>query len=254
MSTNKEEMPGYFTSWLDKRLSQTKLSYNQRHKILAIADITTNILMVVILVFLLRTFIMSPFQVYGISMCNTLNFNNNHCTDSYGDYIIINKSSYLRLPGWTVGNPVRGDVIVFRPPQNNHEFYIKRVIGLPGETIKLIDGYVYIFNEKTPQGVKLEEPYLSSDNLGSTFATGGISEFKVPADQYFVLGDNRRRSSDSRLCFKESPGSPGCGEKGITPFLNLGLIEGKAALVLWPQPRIIQTSEYPQLADQTAIQ
>lgn len=245
-------MPGYFTSWLEKKLSESKLNAHQRHRILVTVDITLNILMVVALVLLLRTFIMSPFQVYGISMCNTLNFTNGHCQDSYGDYIIINKSSYLHLPGWTVGNPQRGDVIVFRPPQNNHEFYIKRVIGLPGETVKLIDGYVYVFNQEHPEGIKLSEPYLSAENQGSTFATGGISEFKVPEGQYLVFGDNRKRSSDSRLCFKESPGSPGCGEKGITPFLSLSSIEGKAALVLWPQPRLIYTSEYPELADQTA--
>jgi signal peptidase I len=112
---------------------------------------------------------MSPFQVYGISMCSTLNFHDDQCNDGFGDYIIINKSSYLSLFGWEAGAPQRGDIIVFHPPQNNTEFYIKRVIGLPGETIKLIDGYVYLFNDENPQGIRLEEPYLNSENLGTYF-------------------------------------------------------------------------------------
>ncbi len=246
MAKDKDQNPGYLINYLEKKLQGSRLNYGQQKKLLLAADISLNVIIVVVLVVLMRTFIMTPFQVYGISMCNTLNYINDKCQDGYGDYIIINKSSYLRLPGWTVGTPQRGDIIVFRPPHNNHEFYIKRVIGLPGETVKLIDGYVYIFSDKYPQGIKLDEPYLSDDNNGSTFATGGINEFTVPADQYFVLGDNRKRSSDSRLCFKESSASPNCGEKGASSFLTMDNIEGKAALVLWPRPEIIYSHEYPQ--------
>ena len=250
MDTKKDQTKGLILQSLERKLQQTKLNSDQQNKILIGVDITWNILTVVVLVLLLRTFIMSPFQVYGISMCNTLNFTNGKCIDSYGDYIIINKSSYLNLGGLSLGKPQRGDVIVFRPPQNHQEFFIKRVIGLPGETIELIDGYVYLFNKSYPKGIKLNETYLSAENLGNTLATGGITKFNIPEGQYFVLGDNRRKSSDSRLCFKESPGSAGCGEKGITPFLDSNLIEGKAALVLWPQPRVIQTHSYAELAVQ----
>ena len=245
----KEQNPGLIVSWLERKLSRSSLPGGQQRKILFAADLTLNVLVVVILVILIRTFIMSPFQVYGISMCDTLNFINNKCQDGYGDYIIINKSSYLSLPGWTAGTPQRGDVIVFRPPHNNNEFYIKRVIGLPGEQLKLIDGFVYIFNEQNPEGVKLDEPYLSAQNHGNTFATGGISEFDIPEGKYLVLGDNRQRSSDSRLCFKESEASPSCGENGATPYLSPGEIEGKAALVLWPTPMIINTASYPEFVD-----
>lgn len=246
MATNKDQKAGFLISFLEKKLQDSKLNPEQQRRILVFADIILNVIVVVALVALLRTFIMSPFQVYGISMCNTLNFINEKCVDSYGDYIIINKASYLRLPGWTVGTPQRGDIIVFRPPQNDHEYFIKRVIGLPGETIKLIDGFVYVFNDAHPEGTKLDESYLSAENLGSTFATGGIDQFKVPAGEYFVLGDNRKRSSDSRLCFKESTGSPGCGENGITPYLKPEVIEGKAAVVLWPQPRLLAGHSYPE--------
>ncbi len=230
--------------YLEAKLAHTRLSPDMQRKALIAADIILNLVVVVALVLFMRTFIMSPFQVYGISMCNTLNYFDGKCQDTYGDYIIINKSTYLRLPGWTVGTPQRGDIIVFRPPQNQQEFFIKRVIGLPGETVKLIDGYVYITNSAHPDGIKLDEPYLSKENQGSTFATGGIDQFTVPANHYFVLGDNRPRSSDSRLCFKESAGSPGCGEKGVTPYLTVDEIEGKAALALWPNPRVLMTADY----------
>lgn len=244
---NNKEQDNKLMQFLEKKLSCTTLSPDFQKTILIAADILINLVIVVFLVLFIRTFLISPFQVYGISMCNTLNYYDGKCQDTYGDYIIINKSSYLHLPWWTLGNPVRGDIVVFHPPQDNSQFYIKRIIGLPGETVKLVDGYVYIFNQQNPAGVKLDEPYLTADNLGGTYATGGISEFKVPEGKYFVLGDNRKHSSDSRICFKESPGSPGCGEKDTSSFLALDHIEGKAALALWPNPRILQTYQYKAL-------
>jgi signal peptidase I len=247
MRKKAEENPGRIILWLEAKLRRTNLTGRQQQKILFTTDLVLNVIVVVILVVLMRTYIMTPFQVFGISMCNTLNYTNDKCQDGYGDYIIINKSSYLELPGWTVGKPARGDVVVFKPPHNNHEYYIKRVIGLPGDEIKLIDGYVHLYNEQFPDGVKLDEGYLSGDNVGGTFATGGITEFEVPQDKYLVFGDNRKRSSDSRLCFKESANSPSCGENGATPYLDVSLIEGKAGVVLWPLPRIIDTWHYSEL-------
>ncbi|MGL5830673.1 MAG: signal peptidase I [Candidatus Altimarinota bacterium] len=247
MGNNQNENKGKILNAIEGKLDNSNLNRDQKKHLLATADLVLNLIIVVFFVFIVRTFLMSPFQVYGISMCNTLNYQDGKCHDAFGDYIIINKSSYLNVLGWKAGTPQRGDIVVFRPPQNNNEFYIKRVIGLPGDTIKLIDGNVYLFNNENPQGIKLDEPYLNEENLGHTFATGGISEFTVPENQYFVLGDNRERSSDSRLCFKESPGSPGCETNGITPFLPAANIEGKAALVLWPQPRIITTHQYQEL-------
>lgn len=244
MSNTEEQKKSKTLKFLEKKLALTKLRPDTQRKVLIVADIVINLVVVVALVLFMRTFIMSPFQVYGISMCNTLNYFDGKCQDTYGDYIIINKSAYLRLPGWTVGAPQRGDIIVFRPPQNQKEFYIKRVIGLPGESVKLIDGYVYIYNSAHPDGLKLDEPYLSKENQGSTFATGGIDQFKIPENHYFVLGDNRPRSSDSRLCFKESSGSASCGQKGVNPYLTMDDIEGKAALALWPNPRVLITPSY----------
>lgn len=247
MRKNSDEKVSKIILWLEKKLQKTNISYKAQQKILFISDLGLNIVVVVILVVLMRTYIMTPFQVFGISMCNTLNYIDGKCHDGYGDYIIINKSSYLSLPGLTIGEPQRGDVVVFRPPHNDHEFYIKRIIGLPGEKVKLIDGFVHVFNEDYPNGVKLDEGYLSGENIGGTFATGGISEFNVPEGNYLVFGDNRKRSSDSRMCFKESASSPSCGEKEASPYLPLSFIEGKAAVVLWPTPGIINTWLYPEL-------
>ncbi len=247
MATSKDQSKGKLILALEKKLQNSKLTPNTQKKIVVISDILYNIILVVVIVALIRTFIMSPFQVYGISMCNTLNYINDQCVDSYGDYIIINKFIYQHIPGIYNGDPQRGDIIVFRPPQNQQEYFIKRVIGLPGDTIKLVDGYVYLFNKEFPDGKKLEEDYLSAENFGNTFATGGIDQFTVPEGEYFVLGDNRKRSSDSRMCFKESSGSPNCGEKGATPYLTPQEIEGKASVVLWPHPRLITGHQYLEL-------
>ncbi len=238
---------GRIFRFIEKKVNASKLTDKQKRSFLFTADVLLNLIVIVFLVFVIRTYIISPFQVFGVSMCNTLNYSNGRCVDTYGDYIIINKSSYLRIFGFEAGNPKRGDVIVFKPPQNNGQFYIKRVIGVPGDTVKLVDGYVEISNAENPDGIQLDEPYLSSENLGSTFATGDLDEFVVPEGKYFVLGDNRQQSSDSRICFKDSPGAPGCENPDITPFIGLENIEGKAALVLWPSPRVVITHDYQNI-------
>jgi signal peptidase I len=216
-------------------------AFFNKHKntILFGIDILLNLVIIAALVFLIRTFLISPFQVYGPSMCDTMNYINGKCEHGYGEYIIVNKFGYQNFLGWQVGLPKRGDIVVFHPPLNKDEFFIKRVIGLPGETIQLKGGYVYVFNDEHPEGVKLDEPYLNSTNNGSThpFAEN-MSIFEVPDDEYFVMGDNRTASSDARSCFKESITSGGCSQAGNTPYLKLSNIEGKAWLVLWPLSKI----------------
>jgi signal peptidase I len=234
---------------LTDHLNNTNLSDKQKKGFIATADIALNLVVIVVLVVLIRSFLISPFQVYGSSMCDTLNFINGKCETAYGEFIIVNKSSYLHLMGFEAGKPQRGDIIVFHPPQNKDQFYIKRVIGLPGETVKLEDGDIYIYNEKNPLGVKLNEPYLNSINQGNTnpMDQANTTTFVVPEGEYFVLGDNRKGSSDSRVCFQESYAGPRCGDPGITHYLDIEHMEGKAALVLWPQPRVIETAQYPEL-------
>jgi signal peptidase I len=204
-------------------------------------DLILNLIIIIILVQIIHGYIISPFQVFGSSMCNTLNFIDNECKNGYGEYIIVNKAIYQNFFGWQVGTPQRGDIIVFHPPQNPKEFYIKRVIGLPGETVKLKDGFVYIYNKEQPDGFKLDEPYLNETNQGNTFPSrmhANNDTFEVPEGQYFVLGDNRTGSTDSRMCFAERALSGECNAPGATPFLKPEIIQGKAWLVLWPLEKI----------------
>lgn len=81
-------------------------------------DILLNLIIIASMVFLIRTFLISPFQVYGPSMCDTMNNIDNVCQHGYGEYIIVNKFGYQSFPGWQVGLPKRGDIVVFHPPIN----------------------------------------------------------------------------------------------------------------------------------------
>jgi len=128
----------------------------------------------------IRFFIAAPYVVSGASM--EPNFEDWH-------YLIVDRVSY------DFKAPARGDVVVFDLPQNESRALIKRVIGLPGETVVLSGQSVTIINTEHPQGFTLAEPYLDPANLT------GVNEMRVTlaADRYFVLGDNRRVSADSRI-------------------------------------------------------
>ena len=127
----------------------------------------------------IRFFIAAPYVVSGQSM--EPNFHD-------WQYLIVDRISY------DLGEPSRGDIIVFDLPQNENKALIKRIIGLPGETVVLSGQTVTIINEEHPQGFTLEEPYLDSANL----AGGNELTMKLSKDEFFVLGDNRRVSADSR--------------------------------------------------------
>ena len=202
-------------------------------------DILLNIVIIVSLVFIIRTYIISPFQVYGPSMCDTLNSFNGQCQRTYGEYQIVNKFGYQNFFGWQVGLPSRGDIIVFHPPMNESEFFIKRIIGLPGETVKLKDGKIFIINKEHPEGFELPENYLNNTNRDNTHPYDRTrTDFEVPENSYFVLGDNRVASSDARSCFQETAGNEPCSGPGKSPFLSLDHIEGKAWVILWPLSKI----------------
>ncbi len=104
-----------------------------------------------------------------------------------GEYILTNKYEYR------FADPKRGDVIVFKSPQNPDVDYIKRIIGLPGETIKLVSNHYFI------NGTQLDEPYLSPTlyTYNGSYLKEGV-EIVIPPNHFFVSGDNRPRSSDSR--------------------------------------------------------
>ena len=122
-------------------------------------------------------FVMSPQEISGSSM--EPNFHN-------GEYILTNKIIYK------IADPERGDIVIFKSPKNKEIDYIKRIIGLPGETVVLKAGTMYINN------VPLSEPYnYNKPVYGGSFLKEGVP-FTVPSGMYFVMGDNRPGSSDSR--------------------------------------------------------
>lgn len=142
----------------------------------SVLEILETIIISVLAVFIIRTFLFQPFLVSGASM--EPNFSN-------GDYLLIDEISYRFRP------PQRGEVIVFEPPAGGG-YFIKRIIGLPDEKIRIKDGQIEIFNVQN-QEITLKENYLSSD-----LKTFGDSEIVLGPNQYFVLGDNRNYSFDSR--------------------------------------------------------
>ncbi len=128
----------------------------------------------------IRYFIIQPFMVEGASM--EPNFHNS-------DYLIVDEISYR------FETPQRGDVVVFKNPGNTREYFIKRVIGLPGETVKIQDGKVYIKEVSSDEFSELNEGAYLREDL-KTMSVG--EEIVVGANHYFLLGDNRPNSRDSR--------------------------------------------------------
>jgi len=128
----------------------------------------------------IRYFLIQPFYVKGASM--EPNFYDH-------EYLIIDEISYR------FNDPKRGDIIVFRYPKDPQEYFIKRLIALPGETVQVKDGEVIIYNAKNIQGMVLDEFYLP-DNLKTYSNTD--SKIQLADDEYFMLGDNRNSSKDSR--------------------------------------------------------
>jgi signal peptidase I len=130
-----------------------------------------------VIVLPVRLFVAQPFIVSGESMSPT--FEN-------GEYLIVDELTY-RLAA-----PERGDVVIFRYPRNPKEFFIKRIIGLPNETVAVRDNTVTVTQTDGTE-ITLDEPYVK--NLGN----GINATYVVDQDSYFVMGDNRPESSDSRI-------------------------------------------------------
>ena len=126
----------------------------------------------------IRYFLIQPFYVKGASM--EPNFYDR-------EYLIIDELSYR------LREPVRGEIVVFRYPRDPSQFFIKRVIGLPGETVEVSGGQVMVFNEAEPNGAALDERTYLGDVL-----TQGKRKVTLGSNEYYVLGDNRDESLDSR--------------------------------------------------------
>ncbi len=141
-----------------------------------------------------RIFVAEPFVVSGSSMYP--NFHDR-------DYLVVDRFTYSN---WKVGSlnfkkgeePKRGEVLVFKYPKDITQYFVKRVIGLPGETVQISQGQVFIYNQEKPEGFKLEEQYLP-ENLQTQGIVGKNGKLTLGSDELFVLGDNRPASSDSRV-------------------------------------------------------
>jgi signal peptidase I len=149
-----------------------------------------------------------PFVVNGSSMDDTF---------KDGQYLIVDELTYR------FREPERGEVLIFRYPKEPSKYFIKRLIGLPGETIVVRDDKVTVKNAAHPQGVVLDEPYAQSRTFGNVTVT-------LEADEYFVMGDNRVVSSDSRV-WGPLPKDDLIGRPivRLTPFSALGVLPGVVA-------------------------
>lgn len=198
-------------------------------------------LIIILMIFvIIGTFFVIPFRIIGDSMEK-----NYHS----GEFILVNKFSYLNLSthfaDWKgennffakrfianifekiplhIGDPGRGDVVVVRPHvSNERQFYLKRVIALPGETIRIIGGEVFIKKNENSDFVKISEDYLSDENNRKTYLPydAMANDFTLPEGKYWVMGDNRLFSADSRNCFFS------CDTENATHFMDRADIVGK---------------------------
>ena len=163
-------------------------------------EIVQTLIMAVILYFLIDA-VVGRVRVENISMQPTLH---------QDQFILVNKLAYK------LGNYQRGDIIVFHFPGDPEEDYIKRVIGLPGDTVEVRGGHVYV------NGMMLEEDYIAA-------APNYDKVYQVPEDGLFVLGDNRNQSSDSHMW-------------GHVPTVN---VVGKALIVYWPLEELKILNQVP---------
>jgi signal peptidase I len=148
----------------------------QKSKAQSFWELVRFALIALLVVIPIRVLVAEPFIVSGSSMVPT--FEN-------GDYLVVDKISY------ELGTPKRDDVVIFRYPGDTTKFFIKRIIGLPNETVDIKGNDVTITNTEHPDGFKLDQPFVKN-------AANNDTHFELKGDEYFVMGDNRSGSSDSR--------------------------------------------------------
>ena len=170
---------------------------NERSAASSLLREVAEVIVLAVILYVGISFAVQAVHVEGLSMYATLDNN---------DYLIANKIDYK------LHAPQRGDIVILRPPTNNSTDFIKRIIGLPGERILIRSGYVYI------NGHKLDEPYLPEQWVNDTNWPDSASGTVLGSDEYFVMGDNRNRSQDSRF---------------FGP-ISRDRIDGKAWFRIWP--------------------
>ncbi len=204
------QFPGHEESGSDAALAFAEACHREASEP-AVVEYARSFFPVLAIVLVLRSFLYEPFQIPSSSMVPTL---------EVGDYILVDKFSYgLRLPVTrtkvlNVGSPERGDVMVFFPPHQNDTYYIKRVIGVPGDQIEYRNKQLTVNGEAVPQEwlaelptgrytVKIGREVLpgSDGHLMQTDNRRGPRNFSVVVKpgHYFMMGDNRDNSSDSRV-------------------------------------------------------
>lgn len=161
-------------------------------------DFLKDLIIIAAIVLIIRTFLAEPFQISGESMA-----------DSYynQEFIIVDRLSYLDIPMIKIWEVDRWDVVVFKPwVSKDKEYFIKRVIWLPWDTIKIKDWNVFLKKAWTNNFVKLDEKYLNEENNWNTKVWNLKTEhiYVVPSGKYFMMWDNRNHSSDARTCFSFS--------------------------------------------------
>ncbi len=171
-----------------------------------VIDIVETVVVAAAIFVVVYLFLLQPHQVKGASM--EPNFHD-------GEYILTDKVSYR------FSKPQRGDVVIFKSPTDPNVDFIKRIIALPGEKVKISDGKIVIYNNDHSQGMALKEPYNVNGPTSGGKEVPQDTEVTVGQDQLFVLGDNRVESFDSRSW-------------GMLPRKN---IIGKAWLRYWPLPK-----------------
>jgi signal peptidase I len=193
MTEQNNNFSSVMLRYLKRYLAGAGLALLEFIKVAVLAGIT---------IALVRYYLFKPFYVKGASM--EPNFYDH-------EYLIIDELSY-RLHA-----PQRGEVVVFKYPNNHEEYFLKRIIGLPGERVKISENKVTVYNNAHPEGWILTESYLPKE----IFTEGDIN-MSLSKDQYFVMGDNRENSFDSRRFGK----------------VDFNLIVGRTWLRGWPLNRL----------------
>jgi signal peptidase I len=207
-------LQGEFPRWdeqgsTQQQQYQAKLSQTASEPV--VVEYARSFFPVLAVVFILRSFLVEPFQIPSSSMVPTL---------QVGDYILVNKYTYgIRLPVvrtkvLSLNEPQRGDVMVFFPPHMNDTYFIKRVVGLPGDTVSYRNKVLYVNGEQVERQPVAESPAVSGSRyrlgveaLGDAGHLMQVDAMRPARDfsvlvkpgHYFMMGDNRDNSSDSRI-------------------------------------------------------
>ena len=195
----EENVEDEIKSEIDKNTVEGKLKKDNKGLLETIIDIVADFIQAFIIVFILTNFVL---------------INANVPTSSMNDTIPTGARLFASRLHTALGEIKRGDVIIFKYPDNNNTIYVKRTIGLPGDTIEGKDGEVYV------NGEKLEEPYIKA-KINSNFGP-----YTVPENSYFMLGDNRNNSRDSRYW--------------NDTFVTRDEIMGKAIIQYYPEIKLIK--------------